>query len=185
MRRAWFCRSQATGNDVEGVLGQTATEDFIKASHASGQLPNGHSILGRFICVAVQNQPRFLKGTRPTNSRPSLAHEAQSERLSDEYDQQLKQTCGNCERRLGTRRTSAGNSSELFEFQATVSTDPDALQCRDSAFAKANARPRSDLIHLPASLVNEVEPRKPAPSHFRANPAGCGLQLAIAGPNLG
>ncbi len=30
---------------LKEILGQAAAEDFIKARHAGGQLPNGHSVL--------------------------------------------------------------------------------------------------------------------------------------------
>ena len=45
MRQRGLAAAGGAGDDVEGVLGQAAAEDFIEARHAGGQLPNGHSIL--------------------------------------------------------------------------------------------------------------------------------------------
>ena len=45
VRQRGLAASGGAGDDVEGVLGQAAAEDFVEARHAGGQLPDDHSIL--------------------------------------------------------------------------------------------------------------------------------------------
>src|SRR6266852_253106 len=64
MRQRGLAATGSAGDDVEGVLGQAAAEDFIEARHAGGQSPNGHS----FLSLRAHETASILQGYSANNA---------------------------------------------------------------------------------------------------------------------